>query len=142
MNQNPVKLLWGLRACQHPPSILLAPWLCNSVYSQHRLQESRPVCCVAGPCLCPPCQGDPQAGVDSGPLRWSRGGGEGSNVDITACLTRGPSLGLSIPCQVVIHCHVRSSGSGLSGPAVVKAKMCLWVSRRKGEAAKGRMSSP
>lgn len=42
MNQNQVKLLWGLRACQPPPSILLAPRQCNFACSQHCLEESRP----------------------------------------------------------------------------------------------------
>lgn len=42
MNQNPVKLLWGLWACQPPPSILIAPGRCNSACSPYCSQESKP----------------------------------------------------------------------------------------------------
>lgn len=51
MNQNQVKLLWGLRACQPPPSILLAPGQCNSVCREASLMYR-----VAGSFLCVPCQ--------------------------------------------------------------------------------------
>lgn len=51
MNQNQVKLLWGLRACQPPPSILLAPGQCNSV-----CREASLMYWVTGSFLCVPWQ--------------------------------------------------------------------------------------
>ena len=48
MNQNQVKLLWGLRACQTPPSILLAPRQCNSVSSHTIRRKAGLLCRISG----------------------------------------------------------------------------------------------
>lgn len=55
-----------------------------------------------------------------------------------------PFPGLIDSCQVAIHSYLKSSGRGLapSVPGGVKAKGWLWVSRKKGKSAKGRVLSP
>lgn len=151
MNQNQVKLLWGLRACQPLPSILLAPRRCNSVRSQHCLQESRP----CAPCGCVlllrALQG---AGVGHGRGTGSGDqrsdpegrGGAVSSVGSKVCLThvtglgsllpsQGPCLGSLIPWQVAIHSDLRSSGRGLA-PSVTLGSRPEGASGSAGEREK------
>lgn len=80
MNQNQVKLLWGLLACQPSPSILLAPRLCNSHAASAIHGKAGLVHCIADPLL--PAM--PQAHMDRlsiwlGAVKMGRE--EGASVD-------------------------------------------------------------
>ena len=151
MNQNQVKLLWGLWVCQPPPSILLAPRRCNSVCSQRC--APRGWVWVFQPCALPGGRqgvglGGREGGQWMSEVRSRRAAGEDvSRVDAKVYLTRVTGLGCllpsqdsslgSIPWQVAIHSYLRSC-------------LCLWGQgqrvllgqQEKGKICKERVSSP
>lgn len=124
MNQNPVKLLWGLWACQPPPSILIAPGRCNSACSPCRSQESKPRALGCWVLLLGTMHSTGWYGesVSVEQRRWRRVAEGLSAVwalecacqvtELDTCSHSGPSLGSLIPCQVAIHSYLRNSSRG------------------------------
>lgn len=149
MNQNPVKLLWGLWACQPPPSILIAPGRCNSACSPYCSQESKPPALGVWVLLLDTMLSTSwyRESASAEQRRWRRAAEGLSAVwalecvcqvtELDTCSLRVPSLDSLIPCQVAIHSYLRNSGRGSVCACWGRGQRVPLGQQEKGKSRKG-----